>query len=406
MTGSTLAYAGQHWDQDAGLSYAQQRWYDPRTGRFLSEDPVGWNSERLGQPARGHAFGYGNANPMRFTDPLGLDAGDWDIGMLFWRLISSPRVNGSDPQTKQVDAAVRGFEQTEPGKALKGATRGFVVTSATATACMVPYAGPLMCRAAAGVAGAGLFTSGAPTLRGLEHQVGGCMPSSFDVEVCSETAVYVGAGALAGRMSAAPTQPSAGQLEFEFMRTLPRQRAPGAAGLAAGADAGTAGALGASGQLELKLRVPTGSPEALSALRDSVRERAAEMVEMLSRRERGPVLTGVLDKDSGELFFGINQERVPADLHPLLKEHYDRLMATTGGQTPVKAGIPGAHSEIVALNKALRAREAATGRAVTADDLSGFAIHNRSLLKNKVEGVPPLCDNCQAIVPPGVEVVP
>lgn len=37
---ATLAYAGQHWDADLGLSYAQQRWYEPGSGRFLSEDPV------------------------------------------------------------------------------------------------------------------------------------------------------------------------------------------------------------------------------------------------------------------------------------------------------------------------------------------------------------------------------
>jgi RHS repeat-associated protein len=72
---ASLAYAGQHWDEDLGLSYAQQRWYEPGTGRFLSEDPVGWNAERLSQPTRGHAFGYAAGNPLLFTDPEGLDVG-------------------------------------------------------------------------------------------------------------------------------------------------------------------------------------------------------------------------------------------------------------------------------------------------------------------------------------------
>jgi RHS repeat-associated protein len=57
------------------LSYAQQRWYDPRTGRFLSEDPVGATDERLAQPGRMHAFAYGAGNPLLWTDPLGLDVG-------------------------------------------------------------------------------------------------------------------------------------------------------------------------------------------------------------------------------------------------------------------------------------------------------------------------------------------
>jgi RHS repeat-associated protein len=65
---ASLAYAGQHWDADLGLSYAQQRWYEPGTGRFLSEDPVFGDS---GSPSSLHAFGYANGNPVRFVDPAG-----------------------------------------------------------------------------------------------------------------------------------------------------------------------------------------------------------------------------------------------------------------------------------------------------------------------------------------------
>jgi RHS repeat-associated protein len=72
---ASAGYAGQHWDVDAGLSYAQQRWYDPGAGRFLSEDPVGTTAERLREPGRLHAFAYGAMNPLRWTDPLGLDVG-------------------------------------------------------------------------------------------------------------------------------------------------------------------------------------------------------------------------------------------------------------------------------------------------------------------------------------------
>jgi RHS repeat-associated protein len=66
--GGTLAYAGQHWDADVGLSYAQQRWYSPEVGRFLSEDPVFGD---LANPSSLHGFGYGNGNPMLYTDPEG-----------------------------------------------------------------------------------------------------------------------------------------------------------------------------------------------------------------------------------------------------------------------------------------------------------------------------------------------
>jgi RHS repeat-associated protein len=64
----TAAYAGQHWDRDLGLSYAQQRWYEPRVGRFLSEDPVS-GVGRL--PMSLLQFAYGAGNPLRYIDPWG-----------------------------------------------------------------------------------------------------------------------------------------------------------------------------------------------------------------------------------------------------------------------------------------------------------------------------------------------
>jgi RHS repeat-associated protein len=70
----TLAYAGQFWDADAGLSYAQQRWYEPKTGRFLSEDPVFGG---LQNPSSLQAFAYANGNPLTNVDPLGRLACDY-----------------------------------------------------------------------------------------------------------------------------------------------------------------------------------------------------------------------------------------------------------------------------------------------------------------------------------------
>ncbi len=36
---SRFAFTGQEWDADAGLYYYNARWYDPKTGKFLSPDP-------------------------------------------------------------------------------------------------------------------------------------------------------------------------------------------------------------------------------------------------------------------------------------------------------------------------------------------------------------------------------
>ena len=67
--GPTLAYAGQHFDSEVGLNYAQQRWYSADWGRFLSEDPL---FGTLKDPASLQGFVYANANPLRYTDPNGL----------------------------------------------------------------------------------------------------------------------------------------------------------------------------------------------------------------------------------------------------------------------------------------------------------------------------------------------
>ncbi len=63
-----VGYTGHVMDQGTGLVYAQQRYYDPMIGRFLSADPMasdmnnGWNFNR---------YNYAANNPYKFTDPDG-----------------------------------------------------------------------------------------------------------------------------------------------------------------------------------------------------------------------------------------------------------------------------------------------------------------------------------------------
>ncbi len=58
-----FTYTGREWDEEAGLYYYRARYYDPATGRFLSEDPVGW--------LRGSGYEYVGNNPVNWVDPLG-----------------------------------------------------------------------------------------------------------------------------------------------------------------------------------------------------------------------------------------------------------------------------------------------------------------------------------------------
>ena len=61
-------------DAQTGLTYMQQRYYDPAVGSFLSVDPVGPLSGGVNQFGRYH---YANNNPYRYNDPdgrIGIDA--------------------------------------------------------------------------------------------------------------------------------------------------------------------------------------------------------------------------------------------------------------------------------------------------------------------------------------------
>ena len=60
-----LRFPGQYYDQETGLHYNIHRYYDPRTGRYTSFDPIGLAGGING-------YGYANQNPLTYTDPLGL----------------------------------------------------------------------------------------------------------------------------------------------------------------------------------------------------------------------------------------------------------------------------------------------------------------------------------------------
>jgi RHS repeat-associated protein len=57
-------YAAREFDKETGLYYYRARYYDPTTGRFLSEDPLKFAAEI-------NLYPYAGNNPVNFTDPLG-----------------------------------------------------------------------------------------------------------------------------------------------------------------------------------------------------------------------------------------------------------------------------------------------------------------------------------------------
>ncbi|MFC1770036.1 RHS repeat-associated core domain-containing protein [Nitrospirota bacterium] len=59
-------FTGKPWDVEAALMYFNARYYSPEMGRFISVDPIGFESGDL------NFYRYVGNNPVNYSDPLGL----------------------------------------------------------------------------------------------------------------------------------------------------------------------------------------------------------------------------------------------------------------------------------------------------------------------------------------------
>ncbi|MGN6667052.1 MAG: RHS repeat-associated core domain-containing protein, partial [Trinickia sp.] len=77
---NVIRFQGQQEDAETGLHYNRYRYYDPTSGRFVSQDPI---------KLRGgiNIYAYG-ANPIGWVDPLGLAGSS---------LLALPAPTGSNP---------------------------------------------------------------------------------------------------------------------------------------------------------------------------------------------------------------------------------------------------------------------------------------------------------------------
>ncbi len=63
-------FTGRERDDLTELLYYRARWYDQKQGRFLSEDPIGFETDT-------NFYEYADGNPLSYSDPLGLYV-SWD----------------------------------------------------------------------------------------------------------------------------------------------------------------------------------------------------------------------------------------------------------------------------------------------------------------------------------------
>jgi RHS repeat-associated protein len=110
-TDIVFGYTGKYFDDMTGLQNNWNRWYDPKQGRFISQDPIGF--------AAGDAnlYRYTGNSPTNRTDPSGLDwEWQWEWHHLLPQAIfGNKNIPGIDINASEYGYMLRGIDHRGEG---------------------------------------------------------------------------------------------------------------------------------------------------------------------------------------------------------------------------------------------------------------------------------------------------
>ena len=94
---------GEYTDPETGYLCLTHRYYDPRTGRFLTRDPIDYGGGI-------NLYGYAGNNPVTGRDPSGLDQDDESEPVIEQESLASLLKAGAQPRISPIEftPAIRG----------------------------------------------------------------------------------------------------------------------------------------------------------------------------------------------------------------------------------------------------------------------------------------------------------
>jgi RHS repeat-associated protein len=105
-----IGYTGHQMDRDIGLIYANARYLDPDTGRFLSFDPFEGYDDK---PISLHRYLYAYQSPARFIDPDGRCSTTMEMVAMDECVSATADVLEVDAYTREGADAITEYQQKE-----------------------------------------------------------------------------------------------------------------------------------------------------------------------------------------------------------------------------------------------------------------------------------------------------